>query len=356
MIGARDRSTATPSAVNAFFDAAWRAFEAAESRIGRRAFHQRIGPASIRLRFAGSALASLLTPALAGVTTGDAPGPALCDIGFWDSATSGVPMPRPPWSLGDYDDLGFVRQSPTGDVTAGLHVEGRVLQLYRAHDRRALWWIPDLTSLPTHELAAPGRVIYTRALAKDGLHAIHAAAIGTPHGAVLLAGRGGSGKSTIAIGSLITSNLSYISDDYCVASAGDRPSVHALYGTGKLRMSDLDRWHSLSGHADAGLRVDDKAVFFVGRDFPDRILDDAPIAAVIAPAVRASGPTGFRPASAGEAVMALAPSTTSQVPASTGDVVRAISAIVRRVPCWHLDIRAGDESAPALIESWLGHV
>jgi hypothetical protein len=343
--------TASPRAVAEFFDATWSAFEQAESRNGPDTYEQHIGPVKLRLRFAGRALATNLLPAIAGLA--DATHESDCEIAFWDARSSGVAIPNPPWRTGDYDDHASLRQTPASGILAAINVEGRVIQLYAPGSRRAIWCVPDLDRMASHERGAPCRLIYSWLLPARGLHAIHAGAIGTPNGVVLLAGRGGTGKSTLAIGSLLHSGLRYLSDDYCVISAGDTPMAHALYRTGKILEGDLARWPSLQPAADPRVKVGDKAVFFVGRDLPDRVLTSAPIRAVVLPRVRADVATALRPASAREATLGLSLSTTSQAPTSTDTVVGAIASIARRVPAFHLDIRAGDTAGPALLESWL---
>jgi len=53
------------------------------------------------------------------------------------------------------------------------------------------------------------------------------------------------------------------------------------------------------------------------------------------------GRARLRRASAGEALLALAPSTTFQMPFDDGQVLRALAAVARRVPAFGLDV--GDD-------------
>ena len=62
---------------------------------------------------------------------------------------------------------------------------------------------------------------------------------------MLLAGKGGSGKSTTALVCL-HSSLVYAGDDYCLLATDDGPYVFSLYSTGKLNPDDVYRFSDLA--------------------------------------------------------------------------------------------------------------
>jgi hypothetical protein len=100
-------------------------------------------------------------------------------------------------------------------------------------------------------------------------------------GGVLLAGRGGAGKSTTAIAAML-GGLSYAADDYCVIEAEPQPVAHSLYNSGKLSWSGLHRFPQLCGTPAHGSNGE-KALFFLCALHPERLALRLPIRAVLLP-------------------------------------------------------------------------
>ena len=340
----------------AFFEAALFAFEEAEHRTGGRAHLVNIGGLPVRLRFAGTPVERALMPALAhrlahGLSHSRV---APLEVCAWDTASTGVAMPPPPWSIEDYDQRGEIRRYDDDQCRASFGVEGTLLSLFSAEHNKAVYWLRDAAAVPYYERGAPLRSIFNWWLVGHGRQSVHAAAVGTPGGCVLLAGKGGSGKSNLALASLATP-LSYLADDYCVINPSDDPVVYSLYNTGKADAGDLPRLGLDPSRASNAERLDsEKALFFLHEWRPDKVLREAPLKAVVLPHVGANLVTGLRPASPVEALLALAPSTTSQLPHAGSEVLRSLSAVVRASACYHLDIRAGDRNAVGELVELLG--
>lgn len=76
-------------------------------------------------------------------------------------------------------------------------------------------------------------------LAIRGLHAVHAASLATSRGGVIISGRSGAGKTTLAVG-LLTRGLRILSDEFAVVGPGAesvlpyRRSLHIRPGTPEL--------------------------------------------------------------------------------------------------------------------------
>ena len=67
----------------------------------------------------------------------------------------------------------------------------------------------------------------------SGRQLVHAAAVGTDEGALLITGRGGVGKSTTALACL-EAGMQFLGDDYVVVGLDPEPQVYRLYGSAKL--------------------------------------------------------------------------------------------------------------------------
>ena len=76
---------------------------------------------------------------------------------------------------------------------------GPVLSVVDGTSRRGWYYVPLASGLPFYEKAAPMRMILHWFCESYGCTLVHAAAIGWRSRAVILAGRGGSGKSTTAL-------------------------------------------------------------------------------------------------------------------------------------------------------------
>ena len=199
-----------------------------------------IGPARVRLRFAGDALIRPMLPALAHlVTTGPAtPSLTLC---IWDSASTGIEIPPFPWlprdlrqrgEVAGYNDARFrtVYHGDVMDPTLGFNA----LSIFDAESRTGIFWVESVERLPWTESAEPLRPLLHWGLMDESSHLLHAGAVANDDGGVLLGGSGGSGKSTCAL-ACIDAGFRFVSDDYVLMTGGGRPTAHSIFCTAKVR-------------------------------------------------------------------------------------------------------------------------
>lgn len=343
----------------AFFDTVldrFRRAEAAAHATVTRSF--RIDRHTVRLRFAGSALVSPLTPALEHLAAGDAaPDLTVC---IWDSNSTGIAWPSMPWfqAAGHVDSDGRRIDNlytPRGDVRGyctsriAMHVGDALFSLLDLERNLAIYWCRDAATLPLWERGAPLRSILHWWLRARGLQLVHAGAIGTPAGAVLLAGKGGSGKSTTALTAL-RSGLLYLSDDYSLIQLDPAPVVHSLYNTAKVRPDNLERVpHLRDAVVNPGSLDAEKALFFVRQSFPDRIVARLPLRAILLPRVTGLRDTTVAPASSRESLAALSLSTLHQLAGSGRELLQTIGRLVEAVPTHHLNLGTDLAQIPVAI-------
>ena len=187
-------------------------------------------------------------------------------------------------------------------------------------------------------------------MASERRYYVHAGAVGHADGGVLLAGRGGSGKSTTALACL-DSDLVYASDDYCIVSNDVGPVVHSVYSTAKLKGHvDFERFpHLRERCSNLELVGDEKALLFLQDHYADRIVRGFPICAVLLPRVNHSPHARVTSATSAEAFRALAPSTLMQVPGAGPELLEALRRLLEAVPAFHLDLGPDPASLPPLI-------
>jgi hypothetical protein len=277
-----------------------------------------------------------LTPAFAHLSAKGSPGPTLT-IRVWDADSTGSPPPPiPSAAVRESTSPRFVYRS--GDVRGiAQPVEGSY-SLFDPGSGEALYWVTDARSVPYYETAAPVRHILSWWGAANDRPLVHAGAVGTVNGGVLLVGRGGSGKSTTAL-SCLGSGLRYVGDDYVLAEPGPRPVAHALYGTGKLQPDNLHRLPDLRPAISNLDRLpEEKAVVFVAEHFPDRIASSLPIRAVLVPRLDGRGPPRIVPASPATALAAVAPSTILQLPGTGQESMDAMARLLERIPAYSISL------------------
>jgi hypothetical protein len=328
-------------------------FERAADAVGVTELRLRIAGAPVLVRFAGEPLSEQLGRAFEHLVDGSEEQPELT-ICAWDSDHSGTPPPPLP-VVDEADPRGTTfYAADEGRRLASRPVLGQ-LSAYDSHRRTGWFWCRSGRELPFWERAAPFRQLLHWWLPERGNLLVHGAAVGRTSGGLLIVGRGGSGKSTCAL-STLASPLRYAGDDYVAVGVGPEPRVFSLYCSGKLVPSHARLLPHLPPPAFAGDgSLEEKSVFYVAEQFPDRMCGGFPLAAVVAPRIRGSVPA-FTRAAAAEALAALAPSTLLQLVPAQAEALTAMAGMLQRVPAYRLEVGGPVELLPAALERLLDEV
>ena len=299
------------------------------------------------MRFAGAAVAEALGRAFAHLRAGEEERPSLT-LHVWDSAAARRESPA----------VAPSRPAEAGAATTGTGAsyfyEGPGFQALEQRATDALsvlstqadegwFWVPDAKGLPYWDHASPFRHLLSWWLEARGCRHLHGGAVGTAHGGLLLVGRGGSGKSTTALASLLDERLRYAGDDYVAVGGDGEPVVHSLYCSGKVHREDLHRLPHLRSALVNGELPDEKAVFHVPAD---RAIAGFPLRAIVLPRVsdrrRARVVAGTHAA----ALAALAPSTIFQLHPPARMALSQLAKLVQTVPTFVLELGADVETIP----------
>lgn len=333
----------------AFFATVYRVFERAERATGAPVDRwYRIAGHSVRLRFAGSTLIPLITPALGHLETPPSPAPALT-VCLWDVESTLPHVPAPPWRRSGDLNGWAARRYYDDRIQFDFDVATGVLSMRDAARDLALYCVRDARRLPGYELGAPLKQLVHWAMRSDGKQLIHAAAVGRPDGGALLVGKGGSGKSTAALTCLGT-GLLYAADDHCLVSVDPVPYVHGLYNCVKLYAEDLHQFPLL---ASAPRILDapgtDKALLFLHPRHRDRMIAGFPLRAILVPQATGESETTLCPVSAAAAMKALAPSTIFPLAGADRSTFAMLAACVNRVPSYSLRLGTALSEIPRVI-------
>lgn len=353
MSGLADGAPALARAQNAdplgFFERVTEAFTFAEQAVGGPVdrFYT-IGGFTIRLRFAGPALAPFIAPAFEHLAVASCSTPALT-VCLWDSVSTGIEMPPPPWASDDYIARGAVRGYSNEQIKVAFHLGPCVLSMLDTRSDLGILWVRDAHQIPTTERAAPLRTVLHWWMRERGCQLIHAAAVGKPGGGVLIAGKSGSGKSTVALACL-ASELLYLSDDLVLLCRDPAPYAHSVYNSAKLEVDHARRLPYLQSAVD-GLDEQDteKAILFLHQHVPERLGAAFPVRAVLLPRITGLLETRLTAASPVGNLMALAPSTLFQLSGADSTDFREIAEFVRQVPCHTLEVGTDLRRVPGVL-------
>jgi hypothetical protein len=304
------------------------------------AFREIAGRA-VRFRFASTAAMERLLRSFEHLP--ESVGAALLTIEVWETSVEGTTPPLPALPIDDGAPGAVVHYR--GPTTQALFQPNlNALSVLEEGGERAWYWAESFAGIPEWEVATPFRHVLHWWLSARGVQQLHAAAVGTASGGVLIVGKGGSGKSTVALASL-ASELIYAGDDY-VAVAVEQPfAIHSLYSSAKLDPASLDRLPHLSSTASVAPHDSEvapldreKTVFYVHETWPGRTTAGFPLRAVVVPHITGGDESVLRRISAPRALGALAPSTIVQLHTAGSDALSAMARVVAHVPCFALDL------------------
>jgi hypothetical protein len=278
----------------------------------------KFGHGRVDLAFYGTHLPEIYRRPLVEARDGDTP--PLLDIRIIDGAET-LPLPKLGWQVRDF---GLKRRVP------GWSKESRSVYLLRSERgvaiadwsrRRAYVWISAHGSIPWWERAAPLRWLFDDLARDSDMATLHAAVVARDRRGVLIAGPGGTGKSTLAL-ACVDLGMDYVSDDYCLLDTRRGATCMALYSTAK--MNDL----AAQGTA--------KHIVFLDETSPGALTASAEIVAILLP--RFAADLRLEPVSAGLALRQIAPSTFAQSEASGPDLLRQLVKLADAAPAYRFDM------------------
>jgi hypothetical protein len=322
-----------------FFDRLLDTFAHARGRGGNAVEHSlRIGGHTVTVAFANSSLAGRLVPAISHLCVGTGE-PSRYRLLAWDTASTRARIPSPPWNGGDYFGNGEIRGCLTGRFRAAFDTTAGTLSMLDCERRIGLLWIRDAARLPGYVVAAPFRVVLSWWGSMHGLQLLHAGAVGTPSGGVLVAGEGGAGKSSICLSCLLD-GLCYLGDDYVLTGLARSLMAYSLYNSGKLAPENLRlRFPDLLPFLRHGPRVNhEKDVLFAHQHWPTLTVGELPIRAILLPRIGSAGSASLVPISPAAVLRDLLPHSLFPLPGARHAAFAGLARVVRSVPCYALEI------------------
>jgi hypothetical protein len=265
-------------------------------------------------------------------------------------------MPSPPWLTNEYLAGGEIRSYNADGICTSYRLGADVLSMLDVERRIALYWTQSADHLPYYECSSPFLAILHWWLEKHNRQLVHAGAVGTTTGGVLLVGKSGAGKSTASLACL-EAGLRYVSDDFCLISLNPEPYVHSLYNSGKVHATDVWKFPNLASALSNRERLpEEKGLYFFQSHFPSCVSTGFPLRAILLPRVTGLPNTTLKPISPSASLLALAPSTIFQLPGARQQAFSRLSQLVKHVPGYALEVGTDLATIPAVISQLLSKI
>jgi hypothetical protein len=337
----------------AYFEAAHEAFHEARAQSDSSITRSySIAGRTINFHFAGHALVSLIDSALSHLAT-NSQCPPHRTICLWDRASTGTPIPPLQRTMHGRIAPEQLRGNTFRRIRTAFQEDYGALSLLDTERDLALFHVPSAEHLPIHERAAPVRIILHWCIESSSVQLIHAGAVGTSHGGIVLAGKGGAGKSTTAL-TCLERGMQYVGDDYIAIDATHVHFAWSLYSTAKLNNDSVCRLPRLAASISNPNRpAADKALVFLADRYRNQIVDGFPIKAIVLPQVTDQLESEVVRVSGAASLVALAPGSIFYLPDAGAQAFHTISTFVKEVPSYALRIGKNGANIPDLLADLL---
>lgn len=325
----------------------WRA----SARDGISAWHQKVAEIDIRFEWPSSQNAPPLKRALAHLPEARS---SDWTIHVWNDSQASQRLPVPDWRMRE----GQINNRLPVCCRPGL--VSLIEEWLGAHawvesTRREAWvCYRDADRLHRYEQASPCRGVLHHILAGNNVQIVHASAFAGSSGAVMLAGPGGSGKSSTALRAL-QAGYGYIADDLCAIATTHPVRIVSLYHAAKLRASNLPAFPGWAPHVVTYEEDDEtSAACFLGEVCPERLVVGAPLQAILLPRITGRRQTTLEKAGIRDVLAGVLPWTVDQLPGAGQEIVRHVFHGLARVPAWHLSLGSDEAGILAAVEPLAG--
>jgi hypothetical protein len=227
-------------------------------------------------------------------------------------------------------------ETPEGPIYFHWFNSIESLSLIHTKRKKAHYLVRDAKKLPWWVEGAPLLAILHAWLQNHELQIAHAGAIGNHNGALLLTGKGGSGKSTTVL-SCVREGMDYIGEDHSILEWKKEPAVWSLYHSAKLNRQTRNIFPSLDAPiANPDSAEKEKALLYYRDLFPKQIQLSAPIRGIVSLSVGQEPSPILSSLEPPAAIQSLMASTLQQLPFCGPRNVHFFKRICQSIPCYRL--------------------
>ncbi|HET6363083.1 MAG TPA: glycosyltransferase [Gemmatimonadota bacterium] len=306
----------------------------------------------IELVFAGEILRPYVLPSLAHLEVSTQDEPAL-RIHVWDSESTDTDFILPPISRDCFTTRGDIWGMSSARIRSAFHWIEFSVNVFDVERREGVFWVRSKACLGNWTRGSPLRTLLHWSMEASKRQLVHAAAVGTDEGALLITGRGGVGKSTTALACL-EAGMRFLGDDYVVVALEPEPRVYRLYCSAKLTADQLSRFPNLAplvGSAD--FLEDGKALIVLDSAMQRGIPHSLPLRALVTPSFADTRESFIGAANPLDLQQAASITTMSQLPRAGPGTHAFFERMVGTLPVGRLHLGTKITGIPAAIESYL---
>jgi hypothetical protein len=326
-------------------------FDAARDAAGPHDLDLLLGGRRLSLRFAGEAMRDAFAPAFRHLPRSSGHEPPELTICLFDGESGGAGVPPVRWDPDEILQLNQVGSFSQGGVRIAHDPNAGTITAVDLESARAFFLHPAISRIPWYERAAPLRAALHWLLPLEGMTLVHAGAIGLGGQGILLGGRSGSGKSTVAMAAALA-GFEYAGDDYVALSHERGPALHSIHSTAKVSEKTMALLPALE--QAVAIRNEEKVTLDMNRLEGPELVAGLLAAAIVLPRVGRGEPQ-LEPISGGEALRGLAPSTIFQLPLGGTDALGRMGRLARSIPSFSLTIGNDPHAAVELLAAILDH-
>ncbi len=295
----------------------------------------RMGAGIVRLRVVGRKWSALLASAWLHLRVGSGK-PDLC-IDLWDGQQCQIPAPLPATRSALESELQVSQGEARHRMFASVATMDRI-------GAQVVGCCSDLANLSLYERGRPFHPFLSLWHNDRHRSLVHAALVAWKGRGFLLGGPSGSGKTTSAL-ACWQQGFDYLGEDMVSLEVPQEGPCqgHSLYASCFVEKQPNLSLRALSGHH----AHEQKSLLMLPAD---RLAASVPIERIILPRVLGAPRCMLRPATAGQALLALAPSTLMVGPLSAGAPgMQRLSSLLQRTPCYWLDLGPAEQIPEQLI-------
>jgi hypothetical protein len=314
-----------------------------------------------RIRVVGQGLSEQIAQAFEHLLVKENSSSPELKIDLWDEGDTSVACPVKTEPLDphllkstSYVEFGLILGS-LDDPYIGCQ-RPQVVTWFDRRKQHIVGWISHHRQLPIYERGKPLHFPLLLWHSDRGAEVIHAALVSKNGKGVLFAGKGGVGKSTVAL-ACIQAGFDYLGDDYIGLEACEDGLFlgHSLYSATWL-MADHFAWFpQLMRYAIYPERpAQEKTLALLSEVFPRQLCQTATVYALLLPRIVADSATQIRPATKAEALFALAPSSILLRPNSGAATLNKLGRLAEQVPCYWLEFTQDLNDIPTRLQAIIG--
>lgn len=313
------------------------------------------GQLTIVVRFIGSSLENVVLPVLRHAAAKNNPTTPQTIVYAVACDETGFPNPPPEWPFPIDSKAAQMRTHwnlADGPVLSSDESRG-IWHLHDMSRQVGLYWVSSTAELPYWEYGSALRHhIFWGSLACNQCM-LHCAVVSRGQRGALIAGPGGSGKSTLTAAA-IQSGWHTTGDDFVAISNLDKPVSYRLFDVLKLTGMAETVFREISSQALNPERVaGEKALIRLSDACPQSFVESIPLDVILSAKLVHEPESRIVPTSRLNLVRALVPNTASLVRTGFEQIFSFSSELMRSLPCFEFQIGKNPIEALQVLDAFL---